>query len=191
MNIGIDIDDTLTNLQPILFSYAHKYDYENFNGKSLIDPYGYGTWDMFSWEDAEHFKFLEACYGEMLNNMPLRLFAEEVVNKLKEEGNKIYIITARSERDVKDTYNFTKAWLDNSGLKYDELLVNQQDKSIMALEKQFDVFIDDKPINCEMVSAKGIKTYIMDAVHNRDFRNENIERVYSWTEFYYKTTKPE
>lgn len=118
--------------------------------------------------------------------MALRPYAKAVVNALKEESNKIYIMTARSKRDVKDTYNVTKEWLDKVEIKYDELFIDQQDKSIVAAQKQFDIFIDDKPINCEMVANKGIKTYIMDAVHNRHFKNESIERIYGWTEFYYK-----
>lgn len=185
MNIGIDIDDTLTNIQPIIFSYAQKYDYENYGGQTLKDPYGYGPLEMFDWKEADYYNFLEICYNEMLEKVPLRQFARAVVNELKEEGNNMYIVTARSERDVKNTYEFTKEWLDKAGLKYDELFVDQQDKSIVAIEKQFDVFIDDKPINCEMVANKGIKTYIMDAVHNRCFQRDDIDRIYTWTDFYY------
>ena len=187
MNIGIDIDDTITNLQPTLFAYAQKYDCENFNGKCLLDPYGHNTWDMFSWNDEHQIKFWEAIYDEMLNNVPIKPFAKEIINKLKEHNN-IYIITARNERDIKGITNFTKVWLDKIGIKYDELHVDQQDKEIMAVKKELDVFIDDAPRNCERVSSKGIKTYIMDSIHNRNYKNENIERVYSWPEFYNKIT---
>lgn len=66
MNLGIDIDDTLTNLQPIIFSNAQKYDYENFGGKSLKDPYGYDIFEMFSWENSEHAKFIDTYYMKYL-----------------------------------------------------------------------------------------------------------------------------
>ena len=71
-------------------------------------------------------------------------------------------------------------------IRYDKLILNSQDKVTVAKKKQIDIFIDDSIKHCTEMTNAGIKTYIMDSILNKDFNNEQIERVYSWTSLYQK-----
>ena len=69
---------------------------------------------------------------------------------------------------------------------FDELILNAHNKLEIANEKNIQVFIDDSIRNCTMLSDGGIKTYMFNTVFNDFYKNENIEKVYSWDEFYKK-----
>ena len=56
MNIGIDIDDTLTNSHENRLAYGQKFDYEKLNGKNLINPYGRDTIEIFNWSEKNDFR---------------------------------------------------------------------------------------------------------------------------------------
>ena len=69
---------------------------------------------------------------------------------------------------------------------YDKLVLDSQNKVAVAKENHIDIFVDDSIKNCTEMANAGIKTYMMDTIVNKDFENENIERVYSWPHLYQK-----
>ena len=84
MNIGIDLDDTLTNSHEILLAYGQKYDFEKLKTNSLINPYGRINEEIFNWTEETSFKVWkeEGQYEAIINCRP-RIFAKEVINEIK------------------------------------------------------------------------------------------------------------
>lgn len=61
-------------------------------------------------------------------NEPARPFTAEIIKKMREENNEIYIITARSaskwdDEDGKMNHILTQ-WLKNNNIQYDKLIIS-------------------------------------------------------------------
>ena len=195
MNIGIDIDDTIANTYDVLFNYAQYYTIHDI-GKEIKDVNRNSITNMYctnfhNWNKKEDKEFLDKYYEKTVLKVQPKMYAVENIKKLKESGDKIYLITARFLSDKFDVKKLTKDWLEKYGIPYDKLILNSQNKVIAAKENNIDIFVDDSIKNCTEMANAGIKTYMMDTIVNKDFENENIERVYSWPHLYQKIEKYE
>ncbi len=198
MRIGIDIDDTLTNTQELLLTYAQKYDYEELNRETTIDrdklymtmcgsKLGIGM----NWTEEETDTFKKKYHGEVLENAPIKAFAKEMIDKLIRDGHQIIFITARNNDGdlIDDSYRISKNLLDKNNIKYHKLLTECTDKSVVCKEENIDIFIDDKIETCLKVANLGIKTFIMNTPLNNRIDENQLTRVYSWVDIYYKIKK--
>lgn len=64
----------------------------------------------------------------------------EIINDLKDDGNKIIFFTARGFVSKIDFFELTKSQLDNWGLKYDKLYMGKPDADYYIDDKNSDVF---------------------------------------------------
>ena len=188
MNIGIDIDDTISNTYDILFNYAQKYTIVDKN-RQLKHVNRNATTHMYAttfhnWSSEEETEFFNKYYGNILKEVKPKMFSAEIINKLKSEGHKIYLITARFKVETADVKGLTLKWLKENNIKYDELIMNIEDKLKMAKEKKIDIFVDDSIKNCEAIANGNIKTFMMDSIVNINYQNEKVKRVYSWPHLY-------
>ena len=190
MNIGIDIDDTISETFETLLPYAQKYTIEDLKIKSEINMNQdfldhFYIVKMNGWKEQEAISFWNKYYGEILKKVNIKKFAAEVINKLKQEGNKIYFITARWDMPNDNIQEITKQWLKKNNVEYDELIINASDKLQLIKEKNIDVFIDDSFKNCKNIAENSnTKVYMMTSRVNGTFNHEKITRVYSWPEIY-------
>ena len=190
MNIGIDIDDTIANTYDVLFKYVQEYtihdivtDREKANRDIIAQMYYTNFRNGDKKQDKE---FFDKYYEKTVLKVKPKRNAVENIKKLKEEGNQIYLITARFPSEKFNIEELTKDWLKKYDIPYDKLILNSENKVIIAKEHCIDIFIDDNVKNCTEMAKAGIKTYIMDTIVNKDFIDENIERVYSWSQLYQK-----
>ena len=95
MNIGIDLDGVLTNFNDFCMNYGTKYASEIGNGR-IINPKGYESIEIFSWSEQTDNDFWENYKAKYAIEEKPRPFAKEVIDKLKNDGHNIYIITARA-----------------------------------------------------------------------------------------------
>lgn len=197
MNIGIDIDDTISETFETLLPYAQKYTIEDLKRKSEIDLRGDLSNHFYivyvnGWNEQEAIAFWEKHYVEILRKVNIKKFASELINKLRNEGHKIYLITARWDMKTANVEDITKDWLQENNVQYDELIINASDKLSVAKEKKIDVFVDDSFKNCKAISeGMDAKVYLMNTKMNEKLNDENIKRVYSWPEVYSLISKKE
>lgn len=190
MNIGIDIDDTISETFETLLPYAQKYTIEDLKRKSEIDMNQdfldhFYIVNMNGWNKKEATEFWNKYYGKILKQVNIKKFAAKVINELKQEGHKIYLITARWDMPNDNIQEITKQWLKENNVGYDELIINASDKLQLVKEKNIDIFIDDSFNNCKNIAENSnIKVYMMTSRVNGKFHCEKIKRVYSWTEMY-------
>lgn len=190
MRIGIDIDGVLTDIEQWQLDYLSKYYLENY-GKTIINPKGYETYEIFNGTDLEDCTIWDKAIWEYVKEPP-RKFASEVINKLKKDGNDIYIITARSsdlsyvkDMNKEQMEHIVKQWLKNYSIYYDKIIFCQEDKLNICLENKIDLMIEDKPTNINKISTK-IPVICFNANYNEKCDGNNIIRCYSWYDIYSK-----
>ena len=188
MNIGIDIDDTISETFEALLPYSQKYTIEDLKRESNIDINKDYLNHLYiesasGWNDLETKNFWEKYYGDILKEVNIKKFASEVINKLKKNGNKIYLITARWDIPNISTKQITENWLIKNNVMYDKLFMNASDKLQLVKENNIDLFIDDSYKNCKEVSENtNTKVYMMTSMVNKDLEDKTIKRVFSWPE---------
>ena len=163
MNIGIDIDNTITEVQEELNKAAYEYAIElGKNIKNAENPFEdiknngdtYKKKFQFSYDELKY--FFKNIQEEITNKAKPRENAVETIKKLRKKGHKIIIITARDSEFHDNPYLLSKNWLDKNNIEYDKLIVNAREKGIICKNENIDLFIDDQLNNCLDVSKQGI-----------------------------------
>ena len=188
MRIGIDIDGVLTDIEKFQIEYGSKYFFER--NKSIINYKGYETTDIFGVSLKEDDEFWNVAIKDYIKE-PARNYASEVIQMLKNEGNEIYIITARSSNltyidtiDTEQMRDIVREWLKKYNIYYDKLIFSKEDKLEICLENKVDVMIEDKPKNINEISTK-IPVICYHANYNKHCIGNNITRCYSWYDIYF------
>lgn len=186
ITIGIDLDDTISSSNEMFIKYAKLYNKE----KKISFKIDETQWDLdksFGWNDNNYKEFCKQYLRTLLNEAEIKYNAAEKINKLKNEGYKIIIITSRNEKELNDMYSFTEKWLKNHNINYDKLIINSLQKEEECLKNKVNIFIDDNMKNCMNVYKKlQIPVFLFDGLYNTNDKYSNIERVYSWDEIYLK-----
>lgn len=186
MNIGIDIDGVLTDFERYAIDYGTKMCVEK-NWPINIDVSEYMEVNAFEWNDEQAELFWDKYFIKYLTESPARAFAPEIIEKLRQEGNKICLITARHDDEMTEEYYgqmqpLTKEWLKKQNIKYDKIIFKKE-KLQPCIENNIDVMIEDSPENIEKLS-KQIKVIKFDCQYNKDVNNENVTTAYSWYHIY-------
>ena len=188
MNIGIDIDGVLTDLERVIIDFGSKMCVEDHLSIN-INPNEYYENKVFGWTEEQTEKFWNKYLVEYVTQSNPREFAEEVITKMQQEGNKIYFITARDEFGMPPEYygkmqQLTKQWLSSQNIKYEKLIfARNEEKLPQCLENNVDVMIEDSPQNIKNISSK-IKVIKFDCQYNKEVTGENIITAYSWYHIY-------
>jgi uncharacterized HAD superfamily protein len=188
MRIGIDIDDTLTDIKDKLTNSAKEYAIsinKNVENKNyhIVDIYNNGNiyqklFD-FSYDELKY--FLGTIQEEITNNAVPRKDCADVIKTLHNDGNEIYIITARDSEFHKNPYLQSKEWLNKNSIYFDKLIVNARDKAKVCLENNIDLLIDDSISNCLNVYNYGVEAIM---ISNEKSSNNEIRAFYNWKEIY-------
>lgn len=187
MRIGIDIDGVLTNIIRYACDYGSKYFFKKYR-KLDININAWSLKDMFNVTDEEDKECWLSLVKDYSINEPARPFAAEIIEKIKNENNEIYIITARgaSSWDDKDgeMKNILIEWLNKNNINYNKLIIS---KNKLEICKKYDIkiMIEDKTENINSIS-KELSVICFDENHNKHLNGKNIYRAYSWYDVYYK-----
>ena len=175
MRIGIDIDDTITNTQDKIDEYALN------NGYTIYDRTKHWFNERFDTSKDEYATFLTNYVVGIFENVSIKESASEYINKLIDEGNEIYIITARSDHYDVNVPNITIKYLEDKGIKYNKIIFACRDKARICLDNKIDILVDDSIENITNVEEVGIKTIIIDNEYNQDVETT---RAHNWEEVY-------
>ena len=179
MNIAIDIDDTLTDSFDYFIPFVAEFfgvsvDFcvkNNISYSTLPDE----------WKEREP-EFCKAYYDRVVAYTPFKKDAADTVRRLRAEGHKITVITARNDSMYTDPYRTTRAELENGNIEYDKLICTL-DKATACVNEHIDVLIDDSAANCTAASRKGISVILFASKANRG-ADIPFRRVKSWLELY-------
>lgn len=186
MRIGIDIDGVLTDVEQWQLDFGGKF-FSKFN-KNVINKDSYEIAEIFNVSAELDEQFWNEYLYEYVTEEPSRKFANEVIKKLKEKENEIYIITARrftneNTEDGKKMRDIVIDWLKQQKIVYDKIIFAPEDKLNICLENNIDIMIEDKVENIEKISTK-LPVICFNAGYNKNCKNDNIYRVYNWYDIY-------
>lgn len=189
MNIGIDIDGVLTNDDDYILDFTSKYCYEHdLKGFDNANLYEYRK---LNWDENTINNYRKEFFLNYIKNEPARKFASEVIKKLRDEGNKIFIISARYKTAENGKINndnireCTLDWLIKNNIEYDKIIFTKPPKTNEILENKIDIMIEDSPTTINEL-VKVAKALYYDTRYNRSIEHEHITRVYSWYDIYMK-----
>ena len=188
MRIGVDIDNVISTFNEELLEEFLKHNKELGYSDEINENADYITRGMFNWKDGEVEAFYRNNIERIVNKLRVKDGAKEYIDKLKEDGNSIYIITGRDNGEHSDPYNNTKKWLDDNAIYYDELILtnayknDEHGKSEKCIENNVDIMIDDSIHICKDCIDYGIETLLMDTPYNR--KVNDVKRVHNWKEIY-------
>lgn len=195
MKIGIDIDDTLTEIEDQLLEAAYQYAKDlgktvHNHREQILDRHNDGGIykEVFGFNTDELKYFLSTIQENITNAALPRSGAVEIIKKLKDDGHHITIITARDSEFHEDPYNQSKTWLDKHHIMYDKIIVNARDKKIACKQENIALLIDDSIGNCERVSEIGVDTIRICKPKNIGAYSpslSNWEEIYGYIEWKY------
>lgn len=184
MNIGVDLDGVLFDTENYFRTYSMLYNFEKIQ-KDEVDREELYFSNRFNWTIDEVDEFFDE-YIEMIETeAPIMPMAKQILQRFKNAGHKLYVITNRGSR-----YNIeveiTKKRLNELGVKFDDIFLGVHDKAGKCKELQIDVMIDDLYNNVEKVSKEKIKClYFRDLVLKRfDENNKYVHEVRNWADIY-------
>ena len=187
MNLGIDIDNVISNFNEELLREYINHDKELRNTGIINENADYIRRGMFDWTEDEEITFYRNNIERIAKNLKVKDGAKEYLDKLIEDGHRIYIITGRDNGEYSEPYNMTKKWLDDNRINYHHLILTQSyrndkhGKAIKCLENNIDIMIDDSDKICKDCNENNITTVLMDTPYNRQ---TDITRVHDWKEAY-------
>lgn len=186
MIIGIDIDDTIAKTNISLLEEAFQYDKEHCGGKGFKNKDAYSLRDMFYWDDEDVLNFMTYVRdGNLFTEISPIKDSALYVNKLYEEGNKIYFITRR--KNTAHMLKVTMKWLAKHDFKYNKLLMGCSEKGAICEKEGVNIFIDNDVKHITEVAGKGIKVLLMTDTYNTDCTV--FTRVDTWEDVYKYITK--
>ena len=193
MRIGVDIDNVISTFNEELLEEYIKHNEELGYSNEINENADYITRGMFNWAEGEVEAFYRDNIERIVNKLSVKDGAKEYIDKLKNDGHSIYIITGRDNGEHSDPYNNTKKWLDDNAIYYDKLILtnayknDEHGKSEKCIENNVDIMIDDSVHICRDCIDYGITTLLMDTPYNKQVND--IPRVHNWKEIYEYITK--
>ena len=179
--IGIDLDDTITDIQSEMQYYAAIFDKEN-NGNGIVDKNKYLVGEMYNWNNDLKDKFFLTYRKKVISDAKVRSDVKSIFHKWQKLGYKIIIITARNSKYYDNPYMDTYDWLIKHEVPFDKLCVETIKKKDICKKLGVKYFIDDMPDNCMQVNElPNVKVFIMDNGNNV-CKDKSIIRVRNFKE---------
>ncbi len=186
MKIGIDLDGVIFDSEQDFRVYQELYDMielKQNNKKNNKEP---RFEERYNWTEEVKMNFLNRYHAQVVNETNYMPGAKMVLKMLKEEGNKLIIITARGGTNPSiidiSKQRFEK---DNMLDLFDRYYFATKDKAEVCKKENIDIMIDDSIYNCKNISENKIKTiYFKDAPSYDMEENEYLKVLYNWGEIY-------
>lgn len=170
MRIGIDLDDTLTKTKEAFPKYLKKY-------RRVHHLKRYSSEHQVT--DDDYMNFLKE-YGEIVYcGLKEKRGASSILKKWALEGHELYVITARDERICPHVEEYTKRYLKNLGIVYQDIVFASSNKYEDAKKFHLDVYIDDQEKVLNTFPVKDV--FLIRMVPNKNVYSKH-HKVTSWKE---------
>lgn len=185
MKIGIDIDNVISNFDDTLLNEYLKHD-KQLRNTGIINKNVYFRNGMFDWSEEEEKNFYTKNIEKFAKKFKPINNSAYYINKLKQDGHEIYIITGRDNGEYSNPYQMTVDWLEKYNIPYDKLILtnayNSKEKADICVDNKVDIMIDDSTKICEEIYKTTTKVLIMTTPYNK--QTKTITRVNNWKEIY-------
>ena len=187
MIVAVDIDGVLSDYSGFIYKFGLKYKRKHPGIKmELKNKDGYLLQDIFEVEPETIADFWRENIPAYIRYAKPTKGSVKCLNKLAEEGHKIFILTAR-EYDCgfgvwdNELQEMTMDWLDYYKIPYDKFFCNESNKRPVCEEYKVDFLIDDSPKNAIAVEPI-TKCILFTQPYNKSY--EAKYRANGWKEVY-------
>ena len=147
MIIGLDVDDVIFDTSKAVLEILGDIEDEELKKHKLDIMRGDASTPVVA-------KFLQKYLIVAVKEGKPKPGAAKVIHKLREEGNKIILITARGEKNFSGTAAENEKALRKAGIEYDKIIYDSADKVDACRENGVEIFVDDSPKNCVEVNRE-------------------------------------
>ena len=196
MNIGIDIDGVLNYIANFQLKYGIPWFRQR--GYEVVDYNGFDIKDIFNCSDELRREFWksttengiplkDALIFDMARNTKMRPGVKELIDKLNDDGDHIYVISERygtNKSGPVGLYNrkLVFDWFKNNGIDIpkDKFVFVPEGKTKADIYKELDidVILEDKPENINAVNDnENLYAVVFNAGYNEGIEGEKIRRV--------------
>ena len=180
MVIGIDIDGVIQDCENWFRTFAEIYDIDEI-GNGVVNPESLRVQARMGWNDDQFMKFVYKYMHKCMKNAPIKPGAKMVIDRLKEMGHKLVVITARGNC-TNTGIKLAKRMLKKNNIKVDKICFLAVDKLKHCNEEHIDYMIDDTSGIVEKLSTNAIKCLYFREYGSKDVVNENVTNVKNWGE---------
>lgn len=175
MRIGIDIDDVITETYQSIKNYIDEYD-KNGELSNYME-------DVMRGDNSNPIvkKFFDENCTAIFGNAKMKDHANEVIQRLLENGHEVYIISSRGEIRFKGSEDLTLNYFRANNIPYTKILWNSFDKATICRDNNIDIMVDDSAKHCIAVQKQGIKSILFTSEVNKSI-DVTIPRVNNWLE---------
>ena len=187
MNLAFDIDGVFTDIEKFQLEHGKRF-FKNH----IVNEEGSTIKEIFGCNKLLEGMFWLRKIIEYATQIEVRENAAEIISKLKNEGNHIYIITSRALTTNKLLGILMRVlvedWLKKNKIEYDKIIYcsvkNSTFEKKMACEKyKIDYIVEDNVNNIKAISQI-TNVLCMDAKYNKECNGNNIKRVSDFNEVY-------
>lgn len=187
MNIGIDLDGVLYDTEN-WFRVESCFYNEKIGGGEMIAPEEVKAYKRYNWTKEQENEFLKECLLEIENNAPMMYKAKEVLDRLVEDGHKIFVITSRG-LVFSEELEITKKRLEKDNIKYEKLIFSTSDKGSVCKNLNVDVMIEDYKDYVLNIAESGIKCFFYRGNILTQINHPNVTEVRNWGDIYFEIKK--
>jgi len=167
MKIALDVDGVLAD---IIFVWLDEYNKKHKTSITTVDIMRWDFWKELGYDKYRFYEELSNCWSRWINIPPMEQDIANVVEKLHSVGF-IDIVTARDEASTK----YVKQWLKHNKIKYNDYVAVARGRDKAELD--YDIFIDDSPVNVITIVSKGKNVLLYDQPWNRSVTDSKIVRI--------------
>lgn len=196
MRIGIDIDGVLNYIANFQLKYGIPWFRER--GYEVVDPNGFDIKDIFGCSDELRREFWkstteggiplkDALIFEMARNTQMRPGVKELLERLEDDADQVYIITERYGTDkngIMGAYNrhLVYKWLSDNGVNIPKdrivFVPKGKTKADIYRELNIDISLEDNPKNISAVDEnEDLYSIVFNAGYNEELDSQKIRRV--------------
>lgn len=167
MRIALDVDGVLAD---IISVWLDEY---NAAQKKAVTKQDIEKWDFWKELGYDKYRFygdLSKCWSRWISIPAEEDGIADAVRQLGTLGT-VDIVTARDPPSTR----YVKQWLEHNDIVYDHYVAVASGRAKAELD--YDVFIDDSPVNAASIASRGRRTLLYDQPWNRSVSDSRITRI--------------
>ena len=184
MIIGVDIDGVLIDIYSFMLKTGKKH-IKKVGKYKLVNKNAYETCEMFNWSpEYDDNVFWKEYLVDYCKNSPAMPKAQHYLQKLKEQGHKIVIVTSRTNNPQPQLMKTLAInWLTQNNIPHDDIAFCQKTKTQQIKEYGVQVMIEDKPQHILEISQL-IPTINFVCPYNKHVKGNQIYQAKNWKQVY-------
>ena len=183
MIIGIDVDGVILDYMTTVRAYAELYDFEELHKNGVVNKQGIKVKERYDWTDEENKNFANKYFDYITTITNFNPLAIEIINRLHNEGHKLYIISNRGLLSEK-AMTLCEDMFKKNNLLIDKYFWKIEDKLSIIQQNNVDVMIDDSYNICKTTSDNNIETIYFREKDSKEINSPFVHDVDNWGQVY-------